>query len=173
VTFSHTGIRATRRGTTIQPGVVRTELDADAIVSQLEELQTRVTQTGDAVRRARELSDHIQHLRQRVSELGAAARGGGQTVAYEGGHAAKVGKGATTKTEQAALKLEGKGVGAVRTTTTGAKSSISAIGFRRATLMIEAAGYWPSCGSTGPNTACSQMTISSAASAINVPPDMA
>jgi hypothetical protein len=52
-------------------------------------------------------------------------------------------------------------------------SSTSAIGFRRVTWMIEAAGYWPNCGSTGPNTACSQMTISSAASAISVPPDMA
>jgi hypothetical protein len=49
-------------------------------------------------------------------------------VAYEGGHAAKVGQGATAKTEQAALKLEGKGVGAVRTTTTGAKVESVAAG---------------------------------------------
>lgn len=39
--------------------------------------------------------------------------------------------------------------------------------------LFEAAGNWPSCGSTGPSTECSHITISSAASAINVPPDIA
>jgi hypothetical protein len=52
-------------------------------------------------------------------------------------------------------------------------SSTSAMGFCSTTFKIDAAGYCPSCGSTGPSTALSSMTISSAARAIRVPPDMA
>ena len=46
-------------------------------------------------------------------------------------------------------------------------------GFDSATVMMDAAGHWPICGSTGPSTAFSSITISSAASASSVPPDIA
>ena len=52
-------------------------------------------------------------------------------------------------------------------------SSMSFISFRSSTERIEAAGSWPSCGSTGPSTALGSMTISSAARAMRVPPDIA
>jgi hypothetical protein len=52
-------------------------------------------------------------------------------------------------------------------------SSISEIGFCSTTFTSEAAGNWPSCGSIGPRTAWLDMTISLAANAISVPPDMA
>src|ERR1700730_6341527 len=52
-------------------------------------------------------------------------------------------------------------------------SSILAFGFCSTTLMSDAAGDCPSCGSIGPSTACLDMMISSAASAMSVPPDIA
>ena len=52
-------------------------------------------------------------------------------------------------------------------------SSMSFISFRSRTDKIDAAGSWASCGSTGPRTALGSMTISSAASATRVPPDIA
>ena len=52
-------------------------------------------------------------------------------------------------------------------------SSMSSGFLRSSTESIEAAGDWPSCGSTGPSIALGSITISSAASAISVPPDIA
>jgi hypothetical protein len=51
--------------------------------------------------------------------------------------------------------------------------SIVATGLSVVALMSEAAGESPNYGSIGPSTECSHMTISSAASAISVPPAMA
>ncbi len=51
--------------------------------------------------------------------------------------------------------------------------AISAIGFCSMTLMRDAAGDYPSCGSMGPSTECLHITISSAAKAMSVPPDIA
>ena len=49
-------------------------------------------------------------------------------------------------------------------------SDTRSTGFCSTALMIEAAGAPPICGSTGPRTAFGSITISSAASAIIVPP---
>ena len=55
-----------------------------------------------------------------------------------------------------------------------ARTSISSETFRGplipTALTMEAAGMSPICGSTGPSTALASITISSAASAIRVPP---
>ena len=53
------------------------------------------------------------------------------------------------------------------------RSSMSSGFLRSSTERMEAAGDCPSCGSTGPSTALGSITISSAASAMSVPPDIA
>ena len=55
----------------------------------------------------------------------------------------------------------------------GPNAVVNTSGFLATTRSREAAGYCPSCGSTGPSTACGDITTSSAASAMSVPPDMA
>jgi hypothetical protein len=52
-------------------------------------------------------------------------------------------------------------------------SSMSSGFLRSITVSTEAAGDWPICESTRPNTASEAITISSAASAMSVPPDIA
>src|SRR5258705_9754394 len=56
---------------------------------------------------------------------------------------------------------------------TNVASSIRRIGFIATTFNTDAAGKSPSCGSMGPRTAFGSITISLAAKAISVPPDMA
>jgi hypothetical protein len=57
--------------------------------------------------------------------------------------------------------------------TTSVKSKTSSTGFESRALTILATGSPAICGSIGPSTENSPSTISSAASAISVPPDMA
>ncbi len=52
-------------------------------------------------------------------------------------------------------------------------SSMLSTLLRATARTIDAAGSWLICGSIGPRTECSHITISSAASAISVPPDIA
>ena len=101
------------------------------------------------------------------------------TVGIMGGHAALRGE----DTYRAAAELgsslavagrtvlTGGGPGAMEAANLGAYLSPWPDSLDEALMiMTPAAGYWPSCGSTGPRTECGSSTISSAASAISVPP---